>query len=179
MNYKIINEEVYYTTDNITKVDAKDIQKLKLQASQNLRKRVRFCCHGDKENILHEMLIVHAKGAYVPPHKHNGKIESFHIIEGELDVVILDDKGDIYDIIEMGQYGSNREFYYRLSEERFHTVLPRSEYVVFHETTNGPFDRKDTIFAPWAPEENDSQKVLIYLHKLEEKIQDFSGRRVA
>ncbi len=177
MNYKVINEEVYYTTDSITKLEAKDIELLKLKASRNLRKRVRLCCHSDRENLLHEMLIVHAKGAYIPPHKHEGKIESFHIIEGELDVVIFDDKGDIFDIIQMGRYGSNRKFYYRLSEKRFHTVLPMSEYVVFHEITNGPFDREDTIFASWAPEENDSEKVPIYLNELEEKIAIFKMRR--
>jgi hypothetical protein len=30
-------------------------------------------------------------------------------------------------------------------------------YVVFHETTNGPFDRAETEFAPWAPAEGEPE----------------------
>ena len=173
MNYKVINEEIYYTTDSITKVEAKDIEYLKAQASRTVRKRVRLCCHNDKENLLHEMLIVHDQDVYVPPHRHIGKTESFHMIEGELDVVVLDDQGNILDVIEMGPYGSNRKFYYRLSESNFHTMIPRSKHVVFHEITNGPFDRKDTIFASWAPEGSDLENGKLYLNKLNERLKKY------
>lgn len=36
------------------------------------------------------MLIVMAKGSYIRPHKHKNKSESFHIIEGLLDVIVFD-----------------------------------------------------------------------------------------
>ena len=55
----------------------------------------------------------------------------------------------------MGPMGSGEIFYHRLADAWFHTVIPTSEMVVFHETTNGPFRRQDTIFAPWSPPEDD------------------------
>jgi hypothetical protein len=34
---------------------------------------------------------------------------------------------------------------------------------VFHETTNGPFNRADTECAPWAPEETDVSSGCLFL----------------
>lgn len=116
------------------------------------------------------MLIVHERGVYVPPHKHPGKTESTHIIEGLVDVVVFNDDGKIESVIRMGDYASGRMFYYRMAVPLFHTLIIRSDVLVFHETTNGPFDRRDTIFAPWAPEESDMKAVNIYMADLDEKI---------
>jgi hypothetical protein len=41
---------------------------------------------------------------------------------------------------------------------------------VFHETTNGPFNRADTIFAPWSPEEDDVVAVRAYVEKLKQQV---------
>ena len=176
MNYKEINKEVLYTTDTIVTINSGDIERLKDMAASNSRKRVRLCCHNDIENILHEMLIVHARGVYIRPHKHIAKSESFHIIQGKLNVVIFNDDGSILEVVTMSDYGSNENFFYRLSKNYFHTVIPQSNWAVFHETTNGPFRRKDTIFAPWAPDEDDSKKTRIYLNKLEKQVSGFIAR---
>jgi len=69
------------------------------------------------------MLIVHAKGAYVPPHKHTAKSESFHIIKGKLNVVIFNNDGSILKVIIMGDFDSDKTFFYRLPQDRFHTVI--------------------------------------------------------
>ena len=149
------DEEILYTNSGITKVDDKDIDFLKDKASGNKRKRIRLCAHLDINDSLHEMLIVQCMGNYIPPHKHPGKSESFHIIEGALEVVLFFDDGRIREVISMGQPHNNKSFYYRLSKSMFHTVLPTSEIVVFHETTNGPFRREDLVLAKWAPHEDD------------------------
>jgi cupin fold WbuC family metalloprotein len=148
-------DEVYRSRGPITQVTADDIAFLKTRAASNPRRRVRLCAHQDSEDRLHEMLIVHAQAAYVPPHKHLNKSESFHIIEGLLTVFLFSDEGVVVKVIPMGGIGSGRVFYYRLSASFYHTVWPESEFVVFHEVTNGPFDRKDTINASWAPAEDD------------------------
>ena len=46
----------------------------------------------------------------------------------------------------------------------------RSERVIFHETTNGPFRREDTIFAPWAPEESDEAAGARFLSSLADQV---------
>ena len=149
------SDEVYYTDGPILTVEGSDIQFLKDRARENPRRRVRLCAHPDVNDTLHEMLIVHANSNYVQPHKHLGKSESFHIIEGRLCIVLFDDNGNATGEIPMAEAGSGQAFYYRLSESRFHTVVPLSDWVVFHEVTNGPFDRTETVFAPWAPADDD------------------------
>jgi len=158
MKYKTINDEVLYTTENITRINKSDIDQLKILSRSNPRKRIRICTHPDIGDNIHEMIIIHASGAYITPHKHIGKSESFHIIEGLLLVVIFDEKGEIIEQIRMGDSESGLTFYYRLPANHFHTVVPQSELALFHEVTNGPFVPEDTVFAPWAPSEEDDPK---------------------
>ncbi len=178
MNFTKFNEEVLFTIDKITEVTLKDIEFLKTQAAATQRKRIRFCSHLTVEDTLHEMLIVHTKGAYVRPHKHLNKIESFHIIEGNLDVIIFDNDGEIIRTINMSDYASGKTFYYRLSENLYHTVIPATDHVVFHETTHGPFMREATSFASWAPDENNYPAIKTFWAQLSKKFEDFTQSKI-
>ena len=155
LEFTKVSDEVLYSPGAITQVNRNDIGCLKELAARNPRRRIRLCAHPDTADPLHEMLIVHMRDAYVPPHRHPGKSESFLIIEGELSVVVFDEAGGVTDVIDMGEPGSGRAFYYRLSEARYHTVIATTDVVVFHEVTNGPFRQEDLERAPWAPGEDD------------------------
>jgi len=146
------SKEVIQNQDLVTKVSRFQVQEFKNMALINPRKRIRYNAHLGMENPIHEMLIVHTKGTYVPPHRHSTKTESFHIIEGELTVFLFDDTGKVYNIIPMGEYASERSFFYRVEKNIWHCLMVESEFIVFHETTNGPFDVKAIEFAPWAPQ---------------------------
>ncbi|MBF0447829.1 MAG: cupin fold metalloprotein, WbuC family [Magnetococcales bacterium] len=148
--FTVESEEVLYTDRAITCVGGAFVTELKKRAMQTGRKRIRLCTHPHAGDLLHEMLIVLHRQTYVPPHSHPDKSESFHLIEGALDVVLFDEAGRPQSAIPMA-HSSQAVFYYRLSDSRFHTVLPQSEWVVFHETTNGPFRPEQTVMAPWAP----------------------------
>ena len=173
MNLKKINDEVYYSTEKIIKIDKQLIESLKEKAIKNPRKRVRLCAHRDVNDSLHEMLIVLLKDTYVRPHKHPYKIESFHIIEGSVDVAIFDGDGKILDVIRMGDYPSESFFYYRLSDSLFHVPRLNSEYVIIHEITNGPFKKEETIFSSWSPEEDDGVTIKSFMKKISEDIDVF------
>jgi len=155
MRMRQISEEILYADEPVVRVGPSIIERLKEIARGNRRRRCRLCAHTDVNDRLHEMLIVHAEGTYVRPHKHLGKPESFHVIEGMVDVILFAEEGRITHVIRMGDHTSGREFYYRISEPLYHTLLIRSEFLVFHEITSGPFVRSDTLFAPWAPAEDD------------------------
>ena len=155
MRLRKLNDEVLVADEPIVRVSGADLAALKQQALANPRQRIRICAHPDTGDRLHEMLIVHTRGTYVRPHKHLNKSESVHIIEGEVDVVFLDEAGAVSDVVRLGDYRSGRQFYYRIGQPLYHTLLISSEFLVFHEITNGPFRREETIFAPWAPEESD------------------------
>jgi cupin fold WbuC family metalloprotein len=166
MNFIKESDEVYRTHGKLTKVSGDDVVFLKAQAAKNERRRVRLCAHPDNADLLHEMLIIHVQNTYVAPHKHVNKSESFHIIEGALNVFLFDDDGRVIETIRMGEITSSRVFYYRLSSSVYHSVLPESEFVVFHEVTNGPFDRNDTVVAPWAPKADDENAQLKFVQFL-------------
>jgi cupin fold WbuC family metalloprotein len=167
---KKVSEEVYYTNVRLTKCNAGLVRDLKLKASQNPRNRVRLCTHDGVADKLHEMLIIHEKNCYVRPHKHPGKAESIHIIEGVVDIVIFDNEGSISEVIKMGDYNSVLPFYLRIDTPLYHTLLIRSEVLVFHEITNGPFDRNETLFAPWAPEDGSILEIATYIEDINRKI---------
>ena len=172
MRAKRMNEDVLVADERMVTVSREDVERLKAGARQNARQRIRFCAHQDVNDAVHEMLIVHLQGAYVRPHKHLRKTESFHVIEGLGDVVIFDEAGHITDVIRVGEYASGERFYYRMAEARYHTILIRSEVLVFHETANGPFRRSDAAFAPWAPEEMDAAAGE-FMQRLEQSIARF------
>lgn len=168
--FRSVNPEVLYSDAAITTVDQSEIDLLKQLSSNNPRKRIRLCAHSSPDDRLHEMLIVHERSAYVRPHKHPGKTESTHIIDGLVDVVTFDDGGRIERVISMGDYMSGRTFYYRMATPVFHTMIIRSDVLIFHEITNGPFNRSDTVFAPWAPEDGDVNAANSFMVELEDKV---------
>lgn len=163
MKVCIINDEVLYTSLPVVTVSSRDIEELKSLAAKNARKRIRLCTHPDSGSRLHEMLIVLGKDSYIMPHRHPGKSESFHVIEGCVDILLFDDTGKLIERIELGDYASGKCFYFRIDQLLFHTVIVRSDFVIFHETTNGPFNRADTEFAGWAPEETDIKVGNLFL----------------
>lgn len=165
-----VNDEVFYGEQAIIRVSASDIKWLKREAIQNQRQRVRLCTHRNVVDSTHEMLIVHARHTYVRPHRHLGKTESFHIIEGKADIVVFDEGGGIFEVIQMGDYLSGDTFYHRISDPLYHTLLIRSDVLVFHETTNGPFRCEDTVFAPWSPEGKEIEKVKAFILDLSASI---------
>lgn len=173
MRVKQFNEEVLFADDRSVKVGCRDIEFLKERAGYNERRRIRLCAHKDIDDILHEMIIVLKKDAYIRPHKHLTKTESYHIVEGLVDIVIFDEIGNIVEVVRMGSYSSGLVFYYRTSGPYYHVMLIRSDFLIFQETTNGPFKRSDTIFAPWAPEESDSAKVKEFTERVAKAAEDF------
>ncbi|MCK1359542.1 WbuC family cupin fold metalloprotein [Bradyrhizobium sp. 199] len=160
------NPEVYYSGAAIVTADDATIAELKRIAAANPRLRSRLCTHPDPSSGLHEMLIVHHREAYVRPHKHFGKPESFHLIEGTAQVVIFEDDGRIRDVLEMAPYGRGALCYYRMPEQVFHSILITSEWLVFHETTAGPFDPSRTAFPDWAPAGGDAAEVQDYVTRM-------------
>lgn len=149
------NEEVYYAIDKLIGISKADINKLKEFAIKNERKRVRLCTHKSIKDKLHEMFIVLSEDCYIRPHKHFHKVESMSIIEGEADLLLFSDSGDIFKEIEMGSRDSNKLFYHKIVEPIFHTLIVKSPFLVYHEITEGPFIKTDTLYADWAPESFD------------------------
>jgi cupin fold WbuC family metalloprotein len=167
LRLRTFNEEVLFADAPLSTLSRDDIEWLKAKAMITARRRIRICSHPDSGDLLHEMLIVHTRDTYVRPHKHVNKSESFHVITGEVDVVLFEANGAVCQAIRMGEYTSGKRFYYRLNEPRYHTLLIRSELLVFHEVTTGPFRREETVFPPWGPEEGQTDLRREFLARVE------------
>ena len=173
MRVNRINNEVLFTQEPLLNLGPEEIQVLKEQAKENPRQRIRLCAHRDPSDRLHEMFIVHGKDAYIRPHKHLNKIESAHVIEGLVDLIIFDADGKIAEVLSLGDHASGRRFYHRIDEPAYHTLLIRSDVLVFHEVTNGPFQKSDNVMAPWSPDESNSETVNEYLQVLNRSVEKF------
>jgi hypothetical protein len=49
-----------------------------------------------------------------------------------------------------------------MSQARFHTLNIRSDLLIVHEITNGPFKPAETVQAPFAPDEQDLDAAAAY-----------------
>jgi len=173
MNLRKINDEVFIAEDAIVRLGDEEIAFLKQQARISPRKRARICAHKTNDDALHEMMLAISADSYIHPHRHVGKSESFHIVEGEVDVAVFDDSGELAEVIRLGAPASGRCFYYRLSESAFHTLLIRSDYLIVHEVTNGPFDRDRTVLAPFAPTEDREAEVRAYMQRVSAQVASY------
>ncbi len=154
-NYLRESDEVFYTTAAVVTAGPVDLDFLKARAAANPRQRARLCAHPAPGDRQHEMLIVHHRDVYVRPHRHLNKSESLLLIEGFATALYFNDTGSVEKTLSLGAAGSGRCFYYRMPAGVFHSLVIESEWLVFHETTAGPFDRTTSAFAPWAPDGND------------------------
>ena len=166
IQFKKINNEVFYTEKNISQIKDSDIAFLKDNINNTEKKRIRLCTHLNEKDDTHEMFIALSNETYIRPHKHFNKSESLHVLEGSADVVFFDDEGKISNIIPLSDASSKSCFYYRINEPIYHTFIVTSKIFIFHETTQGPFKKSDTIFAPWSPEEAEHDKIAKFVSKL-------------
>lgn len=176
MNLRKINDEVFVADESIVQIGKDEVAFVKRQALSARRKRARICAHRSNEDLLHEMVIAISAGSYIHPHKHLEKVESFHIIEGEVDVVVFDDEGRVVELMELGNPATGKSFFYRMSESYFHTLLIKTDFLVVHEVTNGPFLRDRTVLAPFAPPEDEADRAMEYLNRVAEQAQYFRRR---
>jgi len=160
------NNQIFHAADKIVSFNKEVVGFLKGQAIKNIKGRSRVCMHNKPEDILHEMIIAITSDSYIRPHRHINKIESFHLIEGEADIVIFSNNGEIQEVISFGESGN---FYYRLNTSKYHTLIIYSPVLVIHEITNGPFDPSVSDFAEFSPEEG-SEGVGAYVDELRVRV---------
>ena len=170
MRARNVSPEVFYADEVVVRVDREDVTSPVAWDDPILRRRKRLCMHRSAEDRLHEMLIVHHREASVRSYRHLGKAESMHIVQDETDLVLFEDAGNVTEVIGMGEFRSGRPFYYRISEPIYHSLVIRSEWLVFHEVTSGPLRREESEFAPWAPADDDAPAVQVFLALTEHQL---------
>ncbi len=146
-----------------------DLDELKAKALAAPLKRARINLHEHLTDRVQEMVIAEHRDTYVRPHRHPGRLESFHVIEGLLTVVLFCDDGSIGATVSLGGIGSGYPVLYRQREPHWHTLLIESEFAVIHEVVEGPFPY-ETEWAPWAPAGASPEAVKDYMDSLRRQV---------
>jgi cupin fold WbuC family metalloprotein len=162
--------EVFLAEGPIATIGAEDIEVLRQAVRNTPKRRVRINAHPGSDDELHEMIIAIEPGSYIRPHMHPGKSEAFHIIEGQVDIVVFSEAGEVERIVSLAAKGGRHPFYYRMSTPHFHTLIIRSDLLVVHEITNGPFLPTGTIYAAFAPEEGDTASAAVFQVNLVKRV---------
>jgi cupin fold WbuC family metalloprotein len=178
MKLRCISTELFQAEGPISSIGPHEIEVLRGVVYRSPKRRVRINLHPKNDDTLHEMIIAIDKQSYIRPHFHPNKSESFHVIDGCVDVIIFDECGDIIKIVELGAPGTGRAFYYRMSEPFFHTLVVCSELLIIHETTNGPFEAGATQFAKFAPEAHEIDSITTFCRELKLHALAFKERRM-
>ncbi len=162
--------EVIFNKKEIVKINDQTIQKLKQKALKNFSGKTRLCLHKNIRESLHEMIIVLCKNVYIKPHKHIKKTESFHVIEGSFFLVIFDKNGKKIESILIDGKKRKSNFICRINKNIWHMIVPITDFVVFHEVTNGPYISKgNSVFASWAPKDDDYDGIKKFIKALNSK----------
>ncbi len=153
-----------FATEDLVVVDNELIKKLKSSALKEKLGRYRFCLHKDHASPIQEMVIALGKSSYVQPHRHpDNRVESYCILEGELDVVIFNNMGEVEKILSLNEKNNK---VLRIGASIWHMPIARSEWVVYHEVLQGPFDKEVVVeYAKWAPSQ-DSNKIKEFQDKI-------------
>lgn len=146
------------------RIDHKLIGELKAISDQNKTSNIRLCLHESPKAAFHEMLIVEHPGKHYPPHRHETKGESYHVIEGSMAIFIFDNEGAIIDSCVLT---SEENFMYRIGPNMIHAVLPLTDRVVYHESKPGPFlGETDSIYPSWAPNRSNQAELTAFVARL-------------
>ena len=73
----------------------------------------------------------------------------------------------------MGEQATESNFFFRARMNCYHTLVPRSEVIVFHEATQGPFRKSETVFADWSPDDSDIEKISNFHTELDTDIDQY------
>jgi glucose-6-phosphate isomerase len=158
------SNQALFNTDDVIVVDQAMIDYLKQRALDAPTRRFRLCLHQSPDELVQEMIVVHCRDNYSRPHHHPDTASSLTILEGDLTVLLFDERGEVTRTLELGARGSGKPFTLRLAANVWHMPVCRSPQLVFYETMTGPF-RRDAInaWAPWSPAEDDEAGIAAYL----------------
>ena len=152
---------VFRHSDDIIVVDEDWIERVKNAARAEPLRRARLNLHHSENDNVQEMLIAFCADSLIPPHRHIGKSESLHAVEGRALIVFFDDEGAITRDLIIGAPGTGLPALYRLAAPHYHTVIPLDEIVIIHEVTTGPFRREQGGAPLWGPVGEDGLRELI------------------
>ena len=110
------------------------------------------------------IILERQRGRYYRPHKHSDKDETCHVIEGEIALFLFDQEGKVTKRVEIR---GEATMVFRVETGRWHTLVPVTDTVVYHESKVGPFlGDNDSIYPSWAPDGCNREAARLYIANL-------------
>lgn len=162
--------EVFYAQPGLVCAGAETVAWLIDRARSLPSGKARLCLHASPQSPVHDMIIVHGRDTYVRPHRHKLHGETLTVLQGEATAVIFEEDGGIAGLIRMQPIDAGGVAFYRMPAGLYHALVIESEWLVFHETCQGPFDRANSEFAAWSPPPTDTAAAQHYLKTLRAEV---------
>ena len=133
-------------------LDTTVVESLKQAARQSPLRRIRICLHSGLESPVQEMIIALCRDSVIEAHRHPiDKPESYHLVDGAMDVNIFNSTGKFLQQIKLRKEGAQM---YRIQGGVWHQPLAVSECAVYHEVYTGPFSKEaDVYYKDWTDNE--------------------------
>ena len=97
-------------------------------------KTVRICLHKNKQKKLHNMIIFLTKKSNNKVHKHKNQDETYQIISGKMKINIYTNKKKY---LRSFVLEPSKKIILRINSNTFHSTIPLTKFVVFHESRIG------------------------------------------
>jgi hypothetical protein len=115
------------------------------------------------------MVILQTFGNYAQPRKHLTKAKLFHIIDGEMVVVVFEQDGKVRAVHHLAV---DKVIVIHIDSNCYHTNMALTPQAIYHEVIIGPFERgsTDRVFAAFAPSEGEQIRGLEYIREAVESL---------
>ncbi|MCE9613781.1 MAG: WbuC family cupin fold metalloprotein [Lentisphaerae bacterium] len=136
------------------------IEKLRARALDAPLRRFRLCLHASPSEGLQDMLIVHARGSYSPPHRHPQASVTFQVVDGEMGFVRFDARGRVLGRWRLAAGHATKPCMLRLQAGIWYMPWCLSSTAVFRETLHGSnVGGRASEYASWSPREGNPEDV--------------------
>jgi cupin fold WbuC family metalloprotein len=135
------------------------------------KKDIRICMHKNPSDKHHDMVLLQKRKDFFKPwyenrrmgtfpHKHLKKGETFHLIKGKMACVIFKNNGNVKFAFTL--YPND---IFRTPINVYHTQIPLTDYVIYHESTLGQKKKNNSIFPKWADKFKNNKKAILKFQK--------------
>ena len=168
---KKAKSKAFFFKKEITVFDEKFLSFLEKNYSK-YKKDIRICMHMNTSDKHHDMVLLNQKKNFYSkwlknekkgslPHKHLDRGETYHVIKGKMAVVLFNNHGTIKYTCVL-----NQNSIFRTPINTFHTQIPLTKYVIFHESRTGPLPKYGhCIFPSWMKKFKNNKKEVTKFHE--------------
>jgi len=122
------------------------------QAGASPRRRAHHTVHESPADPIQRFFVAARRDSYFRPHRHRRRGEFALVLQGRLDVIVLDDRGKVLQRVALGP--DARVVGFEMAADTWHAWLPMTDEALFFELKQGPYDPQTAAeFAPWSPVE--------------------------